>query len=211
MNSDYTKTEELISWLVHGAGTLLSVGGLVVLVVFAAIYGSVWHIVSFSIFGSSMIILYTASTLYHSLTNQSAKRVFWILDHSAIYILIAGTYTPFLLTNLRGVWGWTIFGVIWLCAILGIVLKSLYIGRFTKISVMVYVTMGWLCLIAFKAVFAEVSLLSIIFLIAGGLCYTLGVVFYSWKKLSLNHAIWHLFVLAGSVCHYFSVLFILRG
>ena len=137
MESEYNILEERINGLTHGIGTVLSIAGLVVLVVYAVIYGNAWHIVSFSIFGSSLIILYTASTLYHSIKHTTAKRVFWILDHSAIFILIAGTYTPFMLTSLRGGWGWSIFGVIWACAISGIILKVFYIGRFKKISVAV--------------------------------------------------------------------------
>ena len=209
MKSQYTTTEERINWLIHGIGTILSIVGLAVLVVFATIYGNVWHIVSFSIFGSTLIILYTASTLYHSITHDTAKKVFWILDHSAIFILIAGTYTPFTLVSLRGGLGWTIFGVIWALSILGIILKTFYIGKFKTISVVIYVIMGWFCIIALKGIIANVSLFSIALLFLGGLTYTLGVIFYAWKKLPYNHAIWHSFVLTGSVFHYFSVLFIL--
>jgi hemolysin III len=209
MEPEHTIVEERINGLTHGIGVVLSVVGLVVLVVCATIYGNAWHVVSFSIFGSSLIILYTASTLYHSVKHTTAKRVFWILDHSAIFILIAGTYTPFMLVSLRGGWGWSIFGVIWACAILGIILKVYYIGRFEKISVVVYVIMGWLCVVAFKEIIANVSSLSIILLIIGGLSYTFGVIFFAWQKLPYNHAIWHLCVLSGSVFHYFSVLSIL--
>lgn len=206
MEPEYTIIEERINGLTHGFGAVLSVAGLVVLVVCATIYGNAWHIVSFSVFGSTLIILYTASTLYHSITHPTAKKVFWILDHSAIFILIAGTYTPFMLVSLRGGCGWSIFGVIWACAILGIILKVFYIGRFEKISVAVYIIMGWLCIVAFKEIVANVSFLSIILLIAGGLSYTLGVIFFAWQKLPYNHALWHLCVLGGSVFHYFAVL-----
>jgi len=206
MEPEYTIVEERINGLTHGFGAALSVVGLVVLVVCATIYGNAWHIVSFSVFGSTLIILYTASTLYHSITHPTAKKVFWILDHSAIFTLIAGTYTPFMLVSLRGSCGWSIFGVIWACAILGIILKVFYIGRFEKISVAVYIIMGWLCIVAFKEIVANVSFLSIILLIAGGLSYTLGVIFFAWQKLTYNHALWHLCVLGGSVFHYFAVL-----
>ena len=206
MEPEYTIIEERINGLTHGVGAVLSVAGLVVLVVYAAIYGNAWHIVSFSIFGIALIILYTASTLYHSVTHAAAKRVFWILDHSAIFILIAGTYTPFTLVSLREGWGWSLFGVVWVCAILGIILKIFYIGRFEKISVAVYVIMGWLCVMAFKEIVANVSSLSIMLLIIGGLSYTLGVIFFAWQKLPYNHALWHLCVLSGSVFHYFAVL-----
>jgi len=177
MEPEYTIIEERINRLTHGIGAMLSVAGLVVLVLSAAIYGNAWHIVSFSVFGSTLIILYTASTLYHSITRPTVKKVFWVIDHSAIFILIAGTYTPFMLVGLRGNWGWSIFGIIWVCAILGVILKVLYIGRFEKISVAVYIIMGWLCIVAFKEIVANVSFLSIILLIAGGLSYTLGVFF----------------------------------
>ena len=207
MEPEYTIIEERINRLTHGVGAVLSVAGLVVLVVYSGIYGNAWHVVSFSIFGSALVILYAASTLYHSVTQAAAKRVFWILDHSAIFILIAGTYTPFTLVSLRGGWGWSLFGVVWACAVLGIILKIFYIGRFEKISVAVYVIMGWLCVMAFKEIVATVSLLSIVLLILGGLSYTLGVVFFAWQKLPFNHALWHLCVLGGSVFHYFSVLF----
>ena len=206
MESRYTTIEERINWLIHGIGTMLSIVGLVILIVCASIYGNIWHIVSFSIFGSTLIILYTTSTLYHSVTHNTAKRVFWILDHSAIFILIAGTYTPFMLVNLRGGWGWSIFGIIWACAILGIILKIFYIGKFEKISVAVYVMMGWLCIVAFKEIITNVSSLSIVLLVIGGLSYTLGVIFFAWQKLPYNHALWHLCVLSGSVFHYFAVL-----
>jgi hemolysin III len=209
MEPEYTIVEEWINGLTHGIGAVLSVAGLVVLVVCAVIYGNAWHVVSFSIFGSTLIILYTASTLYHSVTHTTAKRVFWTLDHSAIFILIAGTYTPFMLVNLRGGWGWSIFGIIWACAILGIILKIFYIGKFEKISVAVYVMMGWLGIVAFKEIVTNVSLLSIVLLVIGGLSYTLGVIFFAWEKLPYNHALWHLCVLSGSVFHYFAVLSIL--
>jgi hemolysin III len=206
MEPEHTIVEERINGLTHGIGVVLSVVGLVVLVVCATIYGNAWHVVSFSIFGSTLIILYAASTLYHSVTHTTAKRVFWILDHSAIFLLIAGTYTPFVLVNLRGRWGWSIFGIIWACAILGIILKIFYIGKFEKISVAVYVMMGWLCIVAFKEIITNVSSLSIVLLVIGGLSYTLGVIFFAWEKLPYNHALWHLCVLSGSVFHYFAVL-----
>jgi hemolysin III len=209
MKALYTTAEERINWLTHGIGIILSIVGLVVLTVCAPIYGDVWHIVSFSIFGSTLIILYTASTFYHSVTDITNKRKLRVLDHSAIFILIAGTYTPFVLVSLRGVWGWSIFGIIWASAIFGIILKTFYTGRFNKMSIAVYVMMGWLCIIALKEIIANVSWLSIILLFIGGLFYTLGVIFFAWQKLPYNHGIWHLFVLTGSVFHYFSVLFIL--
>lgn len=185
----------------------MSVVGLIVLVVLATLYGDVWRIVSFSIYGATLIILYLASTLYHSFRNRRVKRIFKILDHSTIFLLIAGTYTPFLLVSLRGVWGWILFGIIWALAVSGIVFKALCIDRFRKLSVLIYILMGWLCLIAVRQMVVRIPLGGLIGLTAGGVLYTAGVVFYAWRKLKFSHAIWHLFVLGGSICHYFSILF----
>ncbi len=204
--NQYTVGEEIANSISHGIGTLLSIAGLIVLIVIAALHGNAWHIVSFSIFGSTLIILYLASTLYHSLTNPSAKIVFKKIDHSAIFLLIAGSYTPFMLVNLRGAWGWSIIGIIWALAIAGIVLKFCCISKFPKISVALYLFMGWLSIIAFKEMINNIPHLSIILIIMGGLSYTVGVIFYIWRKLPYNHAVWHIFVLSGSVFHYFAVL-----
>jgi hemolysin III len=203
----YTRGEEIANSITHGIGAGLSVAGLVILVVFAAIRGDVWRIVSFSIYGATLIILYLASTLYHSLPGPRTKHIFQILDHSSIYLLIAGTYTPFALISLHGPWGWSLFGVIWGLALLGIVFKSLLICRFKKLSVLMYILMGWLCLIVIKPMLVAVPTGGMLVLAGGGLLYTAGVVFYAWRSLKFNHAIWHLFVLAGSVCHYFTILF----
>ena len=202
----YTFREEIVNSLTHGLGTVLSVGGVIVLIVCAVNRGTAWHVVSFSVFGGTLVLLYGASTLYHCLPVGTAKRVFKILDHSAIYLLIAGTYTPFMLVNLRGGWGWSIFGVIWAFAVAGIILKGVCIARFQKTSVALYVGMGWLCLVAFKEMMVHVPRLSIALLLFGGLSYTFGVVFYAWRKLPYNHAVWHVFVLCGSTLHFLSVL-----
>jgi len=206
----YTIGEEIVNSITHGLGAILSIAGLVILIVFAALYGDNWHIVSFSIFGGTLVVLYLASTLYHSFSNPSVKKVFKKLDHSAIFLLIAGTYTPFVLVSLRGAWGWSIFGVIWSLAIFGIVTKFSNISRFRKASVVIYLFMGWLGLIAAKEMLNGVPLLSLKLLVVGGLSYTGGVIFYCWKKLPFNHGIWHVSVLCGSVAHYFSILFILQ-
>jgi len=206
----YTFREEIINSLTHALGTALSIGGLIVLIVRAVNYGTVWHLVSFSVFGGTLVLLYAASTLYHCLPDGKAKRLFKIIDHAAIYLLIAGTYTPFMLVALRGAWGWSIFGVVWACAIGGIILKGVCIARFQKASVALYVGMGWLCLVAFKEIFVRVPRLSIALLLSGGLSYTLGVVFYAWRRLPCNHAVWHVFVLCGSTLHFFAVLAILQ-
>ncbi|MGB7055713.1 MAG: hemolysin III family protein [bacterium] len=202
-----TLGEEIANSITHGIGAGLSVVGLIVLVVLATLYGDVWRIVSFSIYGATLIILYLASTLYHSFRNRRVKRIFKILDHSTIFLLIAGTYTPFLLVSLRGVWGWILFGIIWALAVSGIVFKALCIDRFRKLSVLIYILMGWLCLIAVRQMVVRIPLGGLIGLTAGGVLYTAGVVFYAWRKLKFSHAIWHLFVLGGSICHYFSILF----
>lgn len=203
----YTTGEEIANSVTHGIGTGLAVAGLTLLVVLAAIYGDVWRVVSFSIYGSSLILLYLASTLYHSLQNPKVKRIFRVLDHSAIYVLIAGTYTPFTLVNLRGLWGWMLFGVVWTLALLGIAFKTVFIGRYEGWATAAYVLMGWLVVIAFKQMLVAIPPGGILWLVIGGVTYTLGVIFYAWEKLPYNHAIWHLFVLGGSICHFFAILF----
>ena len=187
----------------------MSCAALTILVIFAALYGTAVHIVSFSIFGSTMILLYLSSTLYHSVSRPGAKKVFRIIDHSAIYLLIAGTYTPLMLSSIRGALGWSIFGVIWGLAIVGIVMKCCFISKFQTLSVIIYILMGWCCILFFRELFYHVSLTSLIFLLAGGVVYTAGVIFYSWRSLPYNHAIWHLFVMGGSTLHFFSILYTL--
>jgi len=199
--------EEVMNAVTHGIGTLLAVAGLVLLTVFAYLYGTIWHVVSFSIYGTTLVLLYLASTLYHSFTNERLKYIFKILDHSAIYLLIAGTYTPFTLVPLHGVLGWTVFGLVWGLAILGIALKVFFVGRFKVISTLCYILMGWFIIIAIEPLIATVATLGIMWLIIGGLFYTLGSVFYLWNKLPYNHAIWHMFVLAGSISHFIAVFF----
>lgn len=199
--------EEVMNAVTHGIGTLLAVAGLVLLTVLAYLHGDIWHIVSFSIYGTTLVLLYLASTLYHSFTNEKVKRIFKILDHSAIYLLIAGTYTPFTLVPLHGVLGWTVFGVVWGLAIIGIVLKVFFAGRFNIVSTMCYLGMGWFIVVAIKPLLATVPALGMSWLFIGGLFYSLGSIFYLWKRIPYNHAIWHLFVLAGSVSHFIAVFF----
>lgn len=199
--------EEVMNAVTHGIGTLLAVAGLVLLTVLAYLHGSIWHIVSFSIYGTTLVLLYLASTLYHSFTNERVKRIFKILDHSAIYLLIAGTYTPFTLVPLHGVLGWTVFSLVWGLAIIGIVLKVFFTGRYKVVSTLCYLGMGWFIVFAIKPLLATVPALGMSWLFAGGLFYTLGSVFYLWKRLPYNHAIWHLFVLAGSISHFIAVFF----
>jgi hemolysin III len=206
LNEFYTVGEEIANSITHGIGAILSVAGLTLLVVLAALHGDVWRIVSFSIYGSSLVILYLASTLYHSIQHPKVKRVFRIFDHSAIYLLIAGSYTPFALVSMRGPLGWTILGVVWGLSVMGIVFKTFFIGRFEKIATAAYVLMGWLCVVTFQQLFTAIGSGGMMWLVLGGIAYTGGVIFYAWQKLPYNHAIWHLFVLGGSICHFFAIL-----
>lgn len=207
MQSPYTVAEEIAHTITHGLGALLSIAGLAVLVGFSSINGDAWHVVSSSVYGASLIILYGASSLYHGITVPRAKALFKRLDHAAIYLLIAGTYTPFLLVSLRGPWGWSLFGVIWSIAIIGIILEFIDWKPFKRISLALYLGMGWIVVIAINPMLEHVAPGGLILLLLGGLSYTLGVIFYVWEKLAFNHAIWHMFVLAGSAFHFFSVLF----
>lgn len=199
--------EEIFNSIIHGLGILLSIAALVVLVVMAALYSDAMTTVSVAIYGCTLVVMYTASTIYHAIRNEKAKRIFKIIDHSAIYGLIAGTYTPFTLVTINGPWGWTLFGVIWGLAILGLLFKLFFTGKYEIISVIIYVCMGWLALIAIEPIYDALPLGGFIWLLVGGLCYTIGVIFYVVDhKIHLTHAIWHAFVLAGSICHFFAVL-----
>jgi hemolysin III len=202
--------EEIANAITHGVGAVLSVAALVILIVIASLYGTAWHVVGFTIFGSAMLILYLASTLYHSLTHLKAKNLFRKFDHMSIFLLIAGTYTPFCLTVLSGWIGWTIFGITWTCAICGIILKAFYTGNHERLSTFLYITMGWIILPAIKPLYEAVNGYAFTFLILGGIFYTAGTYFFlkDTKKM-YYHSIWHMFVLAGSVSHFFSVLYLL--
>ncbi len=206
-SSRYTLGEEIANSVIHGMGIVLGIAGLGVLTAFASLYGNAWHIVGCSIFGAALILLYTTSTLYHSIPLPRVKAVLRTLDHSAIFVLIAGTYTPFLLVNLRGPWGWSLFGVIWGLALFGIVLRIMRGRRSTLLSVGLYVGMGWAVVVAIEPMLNNVAPGGLLLLLLGGLAYTLGVVFYVWKRLPYHHAIWHVFVLAGSILHFFAILF----
>lgn len=198
--------EELANTVTHGIGLALSVLGFIILLVLAVMRGNAWHIVGCAVYGSTLVCLYAASTLYHVIPSPRLKRALKIFDHSAIYLLIAGTYTPFLLVNLRGGWGWSLLGTVWGLALAGIILKLRFVDRFNILSPVIYLLMGWLALIAVKPLFSMVPLGGVLWLFAGGLMYSVGLLFYAWKKIPYNHVIWHLFVLAGSTCHYFAVL-----
>ncbi len=203
-------SEELASMITHAIGAVLSVVGLVYMVVVSG--NDPWRVTGAAIFGSTLILLYLSSTLYHSFSGPRVKSFFQILDHSAIYLLIAGTYTPLTLVSLRGPWGWILFGIVWFMAIGGILTKALMKNnRDHWISTAIYIVMGWLAIIAIGPLVQAIPTEGLVLIIAGGVCYTGGVVFYAWKKLKFNHAVWHLFVLAGSICHVLAVtLYVLR-
>jgi hemolysin III len=197
---------ERLNSITHLIGTSLALAGLVVLVVHAAQLGDPWKIVSFSIYGVTLVALYFFSTLYHS-TRGKVKAIFQTLDHAAIYLLIAGTYTPLTLVTLRGVWGWWLFGTIWVLALIGMLQDILSTRRRSILSIAIYLLMGWLAVIAIRPLANALPVEGLILIVAGGLFYTVGVVFYALgKRLSYGHEIFHLFVLAGSSCHYFTIL-----
>ncbi len=208
-DSQYTLTEEIFHSITHGIGAALAVAGLVVLVVHAAQVGDAWRIVSFSIYGGSLTLLYIASTLYHSFQNERLKRFFRHLDHLSIFLLIAGTYTPVTLISLRGTWGWTLFGLIWGFAVGGIVYEMLFLGRYKWITVTIYLGMGWLAVVAVKPMLTMVPRGLLWWLLTGGLFYTGGILFYVRKKVLYHHVLWHLFVLFGSACHFLGFYFYL--
>ncbi len=201
-------SEEIANSITHGIGTGLSIAALAILVVLSAKKGDPWAIVGFSIYGASLFLLYLISTLYHGFTHPKVKRFFRVLDHTAIFILIAGTYTPITLTVLRGPWGWTLFGLVWGLAGIGIILKILYFGRFEKLSVMLYILMGWIVIIALKPLITMLPPVSLLWIGIGGIFYTSGVIFYAWQRLPYHHVIWHVFVLGGSVSHFFGMLYL---
>ena len=207
LNHRQSLREEIANSTIHGVGLALGVVALAILVVLACVQGTSRHVVSCSIYGSTLVILYLSSTLYHALQNPKAKKVFKTIDHCSIYLLIAGTYTPFTLVTLRGGWGWTLFGIIWGLAVFGILFKIFHTGKYKFVSTIVYLAMGWLVIIAVKPLFISLSLTGFIWLLAGGLSYSFGVIFYAFDRISFFHAIWHLFVLGGSMCHFFAVVY----
>jgi len=203
----YTFGEELAHGLTHGIGALLSIAGLTILVAKATLWGHARDITAAAIFGSALVLMYTASTLFHSIPLPATKRVLRIIDHSLIYVLIAGTYTPFTLLTLHGVWGWSLFGFTWGLAAVGVAFKIFTTGRFEALSLVIYLLMGWCGVVAARPIIHAMDVPGLWLLLAGGLSYSFGVIFYAWQRLPYHHAIWHGFVLAGSVFHYFSVLF----
>jgi hemolysin III len=197
---------EFANCVTHGVGLALSLAGLVALVVVACMYGGAWQIVSGSVYGASLVILYAASTLYHGARSLRAKRLLQVVDHCCIYLLIAGTYTPFTLVTLRGGWGWTLFGLVWGLALAGVLFRILFGDRYRPVAVASYVLLGWLCVIAVKPILATVPTGAILWIVAGGVAYTSGVAFFASERIRHAHAVWHLFVLGGSICHFFAIV-----
>ncbi|MEK3921914.1 MULTISPECIES: PAQR family membrane homeostasis protein TrhA [Paenibacillus] len=202
----YSRREEVANAVTHGIGAALSVAALVILIVFSSMKGTAWHVVSFTIYGITMLLLYTSSTLVHAWKDGKVKDLFEIFDHSSIYLFIAGSYTPLLFIAVRGTLGWTLFGIIWGIALFGVIFKAFFTKKFLFMSTIFYIAMGWLIVIAWQPLMATIPTGGIVLLVAGGLMYTLGTLFYVWRGFPYHHAIWHLFVLAGSILHFFMVL-----
>lgn len=203
----YSKNEELANSLTHGLGTLLGVTALVVLLTISTMHGTASHIISSAIYGSSLIMLYGASTLYHAIQSPNSKKILQKIDHSSIFILIAGTYTPFTLVNLSGAWGWSLLGLIWGLAFFGVILELATKKRYKKTSIALYLLMGWLIIVAIKPMIENVETGGLLLLLSGGIVYSLGIIFYVWKSFPFNHAVWHLFVLTGSTLQFFAVFY----
>jgi hemolysin III len=201
-----TPAEEVVSSITHGVGFVFSLVALLVLVIIASMGGDSRRIVTVSIYGGTLLLMYAASTCYHFVRSPQAKRALRIFDHASIYLLIAGTYTPFVLVSMGGGWGWSLFGVIWGMAVAGVLFKLFYVEYYETVSLILYVMMAWLALVAVKPLLADVPFGGLVLLAGGGAAYMAGIIFYLWDHLPFNHAIWHLFVIAGSVCHFIAVL-----
>jgi len=201
--------QEKANTVTHGIGAVLSIAGFIVLLFMAITKGNIWQIISFSIYGSTLVILYLMSTIYHGLLNTRIKRTFQVFDHSAIYLLIAGSYTPITLISLRGPWGWTLFGLVWGIALIGILMKAFFFNKTQVVSVLLYIFMGLLIIIAIRPLLKAVPVEMLLWIIAGGLLYLLGIFFFLAPKIPYHHTIWHLFVLGGSITHFLGILFYL--
>lgn len=202
----YSRREEVANAITHGIGALLSLAALVLLIVFASIEGTAWHVVSFTVYGVTMLLLYCCSTLVHSFPEGKVKDLFEIFDHSSIYLFIAGTYTPLLFNVIRGGLGWTLFGIVWGIALSGVAFKAFFTKRFLFTSTAFYIAMGWMIVFAWNRLAENFASGGLILLVVGGLLYTLGTVFYVWRSFPYHHAVWHLFVLAGTVVHFFAII-----
>ncbi|KAB2496348.1 PAQR family membrane homeostasis protein TrhA [Priestia endophytica] len=202
----FSRGEEIANAITHGIGTILSIVGLTLLVVFSVQFGDVWHVVSFTVYGTTMLLLYTSSTLVHSFPHGRVKDLFEIFDHSSIYLFIAGTYTPFLFVIIQGTVGWTLFGVVWGLAVAGIVFKIFFVKRFVLVSTLLYIAMGWLIVLAWDPLASSLAGPGLNLLVVGGVLYTIGSIFYVWRGFPYHHAIWHIFVLGGTITHYLAIL-----
>lgn len=202
----FTKKEEILNAITHGIGLILSITAFVILIVQASLHGNVWHIVSFTLYGFTMVSLYTASTLVHSFPPGKMKHLFDIFDHSAIYFFIAGTYTPFLLVAIKGAIGWTLFGIVWGLALFGTVFKVFFVDRFLHLSTVLYVMIGWMIVFAWKPLVSSIPMYAVVFLVIGGVIYSVGAIFYVWRGFLYHHAVWHLFVIGGSIMHFVAVM-----
>jgi len=202
----YNFREEIAASVTHGIGAGLAAVGLTLLVILAVMYGDVWQVVAFSIYGVSLFLLYSASTLYHAIQRPRLKRFFRVIDHAAIYLLIAGTYTPFLLITMRDTVGWTLLVIIWSMALAGIIWKIFFLGRLEVLATIFYVVMGCLALVGINKMLVSIPPTGVVLLAIGGAVYILGIIFYAWKKIPYNHVIWHFFVLGGSALHFFAIV-----
>ncbi|MGX9932407.1 PAQR family membrane homeostasis protein TrhA [Virgibacillus salarius] len=202
----FSKGEEIANAITHGIGALGSIAGLIVLIVYSSLYGTAWHVVSFTIFGTTMVILYLSSTLVHAFPPGKAKDLFEIFDHSSIYLFIAGTYTPFTFLVIQGALGWTMFGIIWGLAIAGTVFKAYFVKKYLITSTILYIAMGWMVTLGWDQIVTNLHPNGVTLLVIGGLCYTFGAIFYVWRGFRYHHAVWHLFVIAGTATHFFCVL-----
>lgn len=211
INEHYTLGEEILHSLTHGVGAILSALALVTLVILAVTHGTLWHIIGYSVFGASMLALYLASTLYHGVQKPRLRPVLRKVDHACIYLLIAGTYTPFVLISLRTTLGLTMLTVVWALAVFGIVYKIFFIDRFVVLTTLAYVFMGWMSVLAWREMVANLPTPSLIFLFVGGGLYTIGVIFYALTRIRYTHAVWHVFILAASACHFVAVLTLLNA
>ncbi|PGR84080.1 PAQR family membrane homeostasis protein TrhA [Priestia megaterium] len=202
----FTRGEEIANAITHGVGAVLSIVGLTLLIVLSSLEGTPWHVISFTIYGVTMLLLYVSSTLVHSFPEGKVKDLFEIFDHSSIYLFIAGTYTPFLFIAVKGTTGWTLFGIVWGIALAGIVFKAFFVKKFLFISTILYVFMGWMIVFAWDSLTQNIAHQGIVLLVVGGVLYTIGAVFYVWRGFRFHHMIWHLFVLGGTVLHFLAII-----
>jgi hemolysin III len=199
--------EEIANSFTHGIGFVLSLAGLAILIIHAWAKGGKSQIIACSIYGATLVLVYAASTLYHGVRNPRIKHIFSLADHSAIYLVIAGTYTPFTMISLRGFWGWTLLILVWSLSLFGIAFKIAFVNRYRGVSMALYLIIGWLAIIAAKPIISSIPLGCLILIACGGVAYMTGLIFYAWERLPFNHTIWHIFVIVGSVCHYCAVVY----